>query len=121
MRAVVASIHRAVHWILNGDDTSKLTTQVTLATAAPAPSEVGTGTITASDADSPNYSFTYVAGSLMITQSVTTGAVVSSANPAVPGASPFTTQAPVRLGVHLGQEPRSERHASLAKPQGRRI
>ena len=38
-----------------------------------------------SGASSTNYTFSYVEGTLTITQSLTTGAIVSSANPALPG------------------------------------
>jgi hypothetical protein len=71
---------------VNGEGTSDLTALATLTTTASATSDVGTYPITASGATSPNYSFSYVDGTLTITQSLTTGAVASSANPAVPGA-----------------------------------
>lgn len=68
-----------------GQGTNDLPTLATLSTPATASSDVGTYPITASGAASPNYSFSYVPGSLTITQSLTTGAIASSANPAVPG------------------------------------
>jgi subtilisin-like proprotein convertase family protein len=71
---------------VNGDDTNSLTALATLATTATAGSNVGTYPITASGASSTNYSFSYVAGTLTITNSLTSGALVSSANPALPGA-----------------------------------
>ncbi len=71
---------------VNDDDTNKLTTLASLATTAFATSDVGTYPITASGAVSTNYAFTYVGGTLTVTQSLSSGAVVSSANPAVPGA-----------------------------------
>ncbi len=67
--------------------TNDLPTLAALTTPATASSDAGVYAITASGAASPNYSFAYVAGSLTITQSLTVGAIVSSANPAVPGAN----------------------------------
>ncbi|HEX4265007.1 MAG TPA: MBG domain-containing protein [Verrucomicrobiae bacterium] len=69
------------------DGTNSLTTLATITTTATATSDVGTYTITAAGAASPNYSFTYVDGSLTVTQSLSSGVVVSSSNPAVPGSS----------------------------------
>lgn len=67
--------------------TNDLISIATLATTATSTSGVGTYPITASGASSTNYAFNYVGGTLTITQSLTTGAVVSSANPALPGAN----------------------------------
>jgi subtilisin-like proprotein convertase family protein len=67
--------------------TNDLPTLATVTTVATASSPVGTYPITASGAASPNYLFAYVAGSLTITQSLTVGAIASSANPALPGAN----------------------------------
>ena len=72
--------------LVNGDGTNSLTAFATLATTATASSDAGTYPITASGASSTNYTFNYVAGTLTITQSLTMGAVASSANPALPGA-----------------------------------
>ncbi len=71
---------------VNGDDTNSLTALAALATTATTVSNVGTYPITASGASSTNYSFNYVAGTLTVTNSLSTGALVSSANPALPGA-----------------------------------
>jgi subtilisin-like proprotein convertase family protein len=71
---------------VNGDDTNSLTALAILATTATAGSNVGTYPITASGASSTNYSFNYVDGTLTITNSLTSGDLVSSANPALPGA-----------------------------------
>ncbi len=70
-----------------GQGTNNLATIATLGTTANAASDVGTYPITASGAASPNYAFTYVPGTLIITQSLTVGAITSSANPALPGAN----------------------------------
>jgi hypothetical protein len=59
---------------------------VSLTTAATASSPAGSYDITAADAVDANYNITHVNGTLTIGQSLTTGAIVSSANPAVPGA-----------------------------------
>jgi len=56
-------------------------------TIATSVSNVGVYPITASGAASTNYSFTYVNGALTITNSLTSGALASSANPALPGAN----------------------------------
>jgi subtilisin-like proprotein convertase family protein len=69
-----------------GEDTNHLTALATLTTPATAASDAGTYPITPAGAASPNYSFNYVPGVLTITQSLTLGAISSSANPAVPGA-----------------------------------
>ena len=66
------------------EGTNDLTTLASLATTATATSDVGTYPITASGATSANYAFSYVAGTLTVTQSLTVGVVVSSANPARP-------------------------------------
>jgi subtilisin-like proprotein convertase family protein len=70
-----------------GQDTNSLTTLATITTAATATSDVGTYPITASGAASPNYSFLYVNASLTITQSLSSGVVTTSANPAPAGSS----------------------------------
>ncbi len=71
---------------VNGDSTNSLTALALLATTATSVSNVGVYPITASGASSTNYTFSYVDGQLTITNSLTTGEVVSSENPAVPGA-----------------------------------
>jgi len=67
--------------------TNDLTTPAGVVAEADASSDVGSYSVTASGAVSSNYSFNYVEGSLTITPSLTTGTVLSSANPALPGAS----------------------------------
>jgi len=78
---------------VNSDTTNNLTALATLATTATSVSNAGVYPITASGAASTNYSFNYVAGSLTITNSLTSGAIVSSANPALPGAEVTFTMA----------------------------
>lgn len=70
-----------------GQGTNNLAAIATLSTTANAASSVGSYAITASGAASPNYDFAYVPGTLTITQSLTVGAITSSANPALPGAN----------------------------------
>jgi subtilisin-like proprotein convertase family protein len=70
---------------VNGDTTNSLATLAVLATTATSVSNVGVYPITASGAVSTNYAFAYVAGALTITNSLSFGAIVSSANPALPG------------------------------------
>jgi len=65
--------------------TNDLLGLATLSTTATSTSDVGTYPITASSATATNYTFSYVDGSLTITQSLSSGVVTSSANPAVPG------------------------------------
>jgi subtilisin-like proprotein convertase family protein len=72
---------------VNGDTTNSLTALASLTTTATSTSDAGPYTITASGANSPNYAFSYVGGTLTVTQSLTTGIVSSSANPALPGAN----------------------------------
>ena len=52
---------------VNGDTSTSLTTQPTLSTTATAHSQTGTYAITASGAVDPDYTITYVAGSLSVT------------------------------------------------------
>jgi subtilisin-like proprotein convertase family protein len=86
---------------VNGDTAASLSTPVTLGTTATASSTVGAYTITASGAVDVNYSIGYVAGTLTISQSATTGLVASSANPSLPGTNvTFTmTVSPVPPGA----------------------
>ena len=58
-----------------------------ITTTATPTSDVNSYPITAGGAASPNYSFNYVGGTLTVTNSLTTGIVASSANPALPGAN----------------------------------
>jgi hypothetical protein len=69
-----------------GQGTNDLTALATLTTPATLTSDVGVYTINASGAASPNYAFSYVDGTLTITQALTTATIASSANPALPGA-----------------------------------
>jgi hypothetical protein len=69
------------------DDTNSLTSLATITTTASSTSDVGPYPITASGAASPNYTFTYLDGTLTVTQALSSGAVVSSSNPAAPGSS----------------------------------
>ena len=71
----------------NGDTTNNLTALASVTTTATPTSNVGTYPITATGAVDANYSFTYVGSLLTVTQSLTTGFVSSTANPAVPGTS----------------------------------
>ncbi len=84
-----------------GEDTNNLTSLAAVTTTAVDSSDVGNYPITASGASSPNYSFTYVDGTLTITQALSIGAVVSSADPALPGSSVIftTTLSAVAPGV----------------------
>jgi len=70
---------------VNGDTAANLSPGVTLAATALASSPVGVYPITASGAASTNYSITEVNGTLTITPSLSTGLMVSSANPSLPG------------------------------------
>ena len=69
------------------EGTNDLTGLASFTTTATATSAVGTYPITASGATSTNYTFSYVGGTLTITPSLSAGAMVSSANPALPGAN----------------------------------
>jgi hypothetical protein len=70
-----------------GEGTNNLAVLATVTTTAASTSDVGAYPITASGATSTNYTFSYVDGTLTITQSLSSGAVASSANPALPGTS----------------------------------
>ena len=75
-------------WV-NGDDTSSLTTAPTLSTTATSASPAGSYPITPSGAVSPNYSITYVPGTLAVGQAAltitanTASKTYGSANPAL--------------------------------------
>jgi len=87
-------------WV-NGDTTNNLTALAAITTTATSTSNVGNYPITVTNAASSNYAFVYVAGTLTVTNSWTTGALVSSANPALPG-GPVTftlTVTPVAPGA----------------------
>ncbi len=66
---------------VSGDNSSSLTTQPATTTTATTSSPVGTYSITANGAVDPNYTITYVAGTLSVNQdATTTTATVSSTN-----------------------------------------
>ena len=85
--AALPAFTAAYTGFVNGDTTNNLTALATLATTATTTSAAGTYPITASNAGSTNYSFNYVDGVLTIGQSASSGVVVSSANPAIPGSN----------------------------------
>ncbi len=85
--AVLPAFTASFAGFVNGDTTNSLTTQPTLTTTATATSDVGTYPITASGAVDANYNISYVGGTLTITQSLSAGVLVSSANPALPGSN----------------------------------
>jgi hypothetical protein len=68
-----------------GQDTNSLATLATLTTTATTASIVGTYPITGSGATATDYAFSYFSGTLTITQSLSAGMVISSANPASSG------------------------------------
>ena len=70
-----------------GDNTNSLTALAAITTTATSTSDVGTYPITATNAASTNYSFVYIDGTLTITNALTSGSIVSSANPALPNTS----------------------------------
>jgi hypothetical protein len=65
---------------VNGDTASRLTTPPALTTNATPTSAVGAYTITPSGAASPDYTISYVAGILTVTQAATQTALTASAN-----------------------------------------
>lgn len=67
-----------------GDTTNDLTSVPTVTTTAAPTSDVGSYPLIPGDGSSTNYSFVYVDGTLTITQALSTGMVISSANPALP-------------------------------------
>ncbi|SPE59113.1 conserved exported hypothetical protein [Verrucomicrobia bacterium] len=88
---------------VNGDTVASLTSPVILGTAATVTSPVGTYPITATGAADANYTITELGGTLTIVQSLTTGAIASSANPALPGSTVTFTLAvsPVAPGAGM--------------------
>ncbi len=63
---------------VNGDTAASLTTQPTLSTTATVASPVGSYPITPSGAADPNYSISYVSGTLSVTAGVTTSTALSA-------------------------------------------
>ena len=76
---------------VNGDTSASLTTQPTVTTSASISSPVGTYAITASGADDPDYTISYVPGTLTIAQDATTTYLNASPNPSVLGQSVIFT------------------------------
>ena len=70
---------------VNGDTTNQLTLLPSGKTTATATSPVGIYEISAVGGVSTNYSFTFLPGTLTISKASASGALVSSANPALPG------------------------------------
>jgi hypothetical protein len=66
--AVLPTLTASYNGFVNGDSVASLTTPPTLSTTATAASHVGTYTITASGAVDPDYSITYVVGTLAVAQ-----------------------------------------------------
>src|SRR5207247_945615 len=65
--AALPALTASYSGFVNGDIASSLTTPVTLATTATPASPVGTYPITASGAASPNYTISFVSGTLTVT------------------------------------------------------
>jgi hypothetical protein len=82
---------------VNGDTAASLTVAPTVTTTGTASSPAGSYPITASGAVDANYTISYVAGTLTITQANSATALVSSANPSLRGSNVTftTTVAPV--------------------------
>ncbi len=83
---------------VNGDTSSSLTTQPTPATTATTTSPAGTYTINVSGAVDPNYSFSYVAGTLTINKDATTTAATASTTSVSMG-QPVTITATVKANA----------------------
>lgn len=73
------------------DGSGNLTTLVSLTSAATQSSPVGTYAVVASDAASPDYSITFVHGTLHVISAHAIGVLASSANPALPGVTVMFT------------------------------
>jgi subtilisin-like proprotein convertase family protein len=85
--AALPALTAAYSGFVNGDTTNNLTALATVTTTATSSSGVGTYPITASGASSTNYAFNYVAGTLTVTNSLTSSLIVSSLNPAPSGSN----------------------------------
>ncbi|HEX3538948.1 MAG TPA: MBG domain-containing protein [Acidimicrobiales bacterium] len=84
----------AYQGLVPGDTAASLTTAPTCATTATTTSLPGSYPITCNGGVSPNYTFTYVAGTLTVTKAATTAALKQSPNPAAFG-TPVTLTATV--------------------------
>jgi len=91
--AALPTLTASYNGFVNGDGTNNLTALASVTTTATPTSNAGTYPLTANGAASTNYLFTYVGGTLTITQSFTAGVVASSANPALPGTNVTFTMA----------------------------
>ncbi|MFM1767980.1 MAG: hypothetical protein RJA22_509 [Verrucomicrobiota bacterium] len=87
---------------VGGQGTNDLTALASVGTTAIASSAPGTYAITASGAAGANYTFNYVAGTLTITQALTTGAIASSANPSLPGTNVTFTMTVTAVAPGVG-------------------
>ena len=83
--AATPSLRASFSGFANGDTTNNLTSQPVLATIATAASPVGAYPITVSGAASPNYTISYIGGTLTVAKAGTAGLVSSSQNPSQPG------------------------------------
>ncbi len=83
--AAVPALTPSYSGFVNGDTASSLTTPPALTTTATAASPVGSYPIIASGAASPNYTFIYTPGTLVVTKASTAGLLSSSGNPSLPG------------------------------------
>jgi len=79
--------------LVNGDTMASFTTQPTIVTTAVLLSPAGTYPITPSAAVDPDYSFSYVAGTLTVTAATPAAVLTSSVNPSTYGASVVLTAA----------------------------
>lgn len=75
-----------------GEDTNNLTSLATATTTATISSDVGSYDIVPSGASSSNYAVVYVDGTLTVTQALSSGVLISSANPALPGSNVTFTE-----------------------------
>jgi O-glycosyl hydrolase len=96
--APVPALTASYSGFVNGDTPASLEAPAVVATTATAGSDVGDYPLTPAGAADENYAFQYQAGTLSVTPAATSGALVSSANPAAQGA-------PVTFTYTLGAVP----------------
>jgi subtilisin-like proprotein convertase family protein len=100
--ATLPALTASYNGFVNGDTAASLSTGVTLSTTALASSPVGSYTITPSGAVGANYSITDFAGTLTITQSLSSSIIVSSANPSLPGTNVTFTMTLIAVAPGAG-------------------
>ena len=103
--AAVPTITAGFKGFVNADSATNLTTQPTCSTTYTTTSAVGSYTSSCKGVADPNYTITYVPGTVTVTAAVVTSAATSTPTPATtPATTPTTSPAIAFTGALLSQE-----------------